>query len=150
MRFNRRTTAVVGCAMLVATGLTTGTAGAADEAECPTPELTSVSAQLANPGRWAYQYHVTWCVVKGEITAVTPHITHADDGTTCDWVTSAEEKHVPLDDGTGAWEAFNMSEFSCKNGDGTDGTANPWAYINVWPNGSSKVMRKGIGDVVVD
>jgi hypothetical protein len=150
MRFDHRTAAVVGCAMLVAAGLTTGTAGAAGESGCSVPVLTSVSVQLADPGRWAYRYHVTWCVEKGEITGITPHVTHEEDGTTCVWVTSSEEAQTPLRDGTGAWKTFNMSEFSCKNGNGTDGSVNPWGYITVWPDGTSKVTRKGIGDVVVD
>lgn len=145
MRFDHRKTAVVGCAMLFATGLTTGTAGAAAETKCSTPELTSVSVQLANPGRWAYQYHVTWCVENGEITAITPHVTHEDDGTTCRWVTNAEEAQSRLPDGTGGWKAFNMGDFSCRNGDGTDGTVNPWGIINVWPDGTSRVVDKGIG-----
>ena len=138
--------------MVFAAGLATGTAGAATETEtkCSEPVLTSVPAQLANPGRWAYKFHVTWCVEKGVITAITPHITHEEDGTTCRWVTNAEEAQKPLPDGSGAWQAFNMGQLSCKNGDGTDGTVNPWGYINVWPDGTSKVALKGIGDVVVD
>ncbi|WP_086663200.1 hypothetical protein [Lentzea kentuckyensis] len=150
MGFDHRKTAVVGCAMLFAAGLTTGTAGAVQETKCSTPVHTSVSVHLANPGRWAYEYYVTWCVEGGEITAITPHVTHDQDGTTCGWVTSAEESNTRLEDGTGAWRTFNMSEFSCKNGDGTDGTVNPWGFIHVWPNGTSRVMRKGIGDLVVD
>lgn len=147
MRFNHRTTAVVGCALLVAAALTTGTAAAADETECSTPVLTSVPVRLADPGRWTYRFHVTWCVDKGEVKGITQHITHEENGTTCVWVTNAEEARKPLQDG--AWEAFNMGELSCKKGDGTDGSVNPWGYITVWPNGTSVVTRKGIGSVVV-
>ncbi len=149
MRFNHRMTAVAGCAALLAAGLATGTAGAADETKCSTPVLTSTSVQLANPGRWSYTYKVTWCVENGEITAITPHVTHEADGSTCTWVTNAEEAQTPVRDGSGAWNAYNMAEFSCRNSDGTDGIANPWAIITVWPNGTSSVLRKGIGDVIV-
>jgi hypothetical protein len=149
MKFNQRMTAIAGCAALLTAALTTGTAGAADETRCSTPLLTSTSVQLADPGRWAYTFKVTWCVKDGEITAVTPYVTHDQDGTTCVWVTNAEEKNTPVHDGSGAWTAYNMAEFSCQNGDGTDGVANPWGIIALWPNGASSVLRKGIGDVIV-
>ncbi|MGW4210613.1 hypothetical protein ACWEIJ_21660 [Lentzea sp. NPDC004789] len=129
----------VGAALLTA-GLTTGTAAAA-ETGCR--EFTSAAVQLADPGRWAYTYNVTWCVVNGKITTITPHLTHEADGSTCVWVTNAEEAITPAQDD--AWNAYNMGEFSCKNGDGTDGSVNPWGVITVWPNGDSRVLRKGIG-----
>lgn len=149
MKFNHWAMAVAACAALIATGFTTGAADAQTETECSNPVLTSTAVQLASPGRWAYRYHVTWCVEKGEITAITPHITHEQDGTTCVWVTNAEEAYTRVPDDSGAWVAFNMGEFRCKKGDGTDGSVNPWGKITVWPDGSSSVLSKGVGDVVV-
>ncbi|MFS8102470.1 hypothetical protein LFM09_35630 [Lentzea alba] len=141
---------VLGCAALIIAGLTTGTASATDETTCSTPVLTSAPVQLDSPGRWSYTYRVSWCVEGGKITAITPHVTHEENGDACVWVANAEESQTPVLDGSGAWNAFNMAEFSCKNGDGTDGIANPWGTITVWPNGTSSVLRKGIGDVIVE
>lgn len=150
MRFDHRTMAVAGCAALLTAGLTTGTAAAAEEIPCSTKVLRSTPVRLTDPGRWTFTYQVSWCVEQGKITAIAPHITHEEDGSTCVWVASVEEAITPVLDGSGAWNAFHMAEFSCRNGDGTDGIANPWGTITVWPNGASKVLRKGIGDVIVE
>ncbi|MEV6239273.1 hypothetical protein [Lentzea sp. NPDC051838] len=145
MRFIHKMAAAVGCSALLASWFAIGPASAVEETKCATPMYTSTSVQLAEPGRWAYTYKVSWCVQDGQITTITPHVTHEADGDPCTWVTSAEEAHIPVQDGSGAWRAFNMGEFSC-----TDGIANPWAYITVWPDGASSVLRKGIGDVIVE
>jgi hypothetical protein len=145
-----RTMAVAGCATLLAAGLTTGTASAAEEIKCSTPVFTSVPVRIDVPGRWAYRYHVSWCVEAGVITAIEPHVTHEVDSSKCLWRGNEEEAETRLPDGSGGWDAFNMAAFSCKNGDGTDGTFNPWGIITVWPNGDSRVLRKGIGAEILN
>jgi hypothetical protein len=150
MKAKHQAMAVAAGAMMFFSGLTTGTAAAAEEIKCSTPVLTSVSVHLANPGLWAYTYQASWCVEKDVITAIAQHVTHEADGKKCVWVTNAEEGNRPVQDGSGAWTAYNMAEFSCKNGDGTDGSVNPWAIITLLPSGASSVLRKGIGDDVVE
>lgn len=151
MKINLRKPALAGCAVLLAAGisLTAGTANA-EEIKCSTPVLTSVPVQLADPGRWSYAYQVSWCVQDGQITEIVPHVTHADDGSKCAWVASMEESELPAEDGSGAWNAFNMGEFSCADGGGKPGTVNPWGIITVRPDGTSSVLRKGIGGTVID
>ncbi|SDF34804.1 hypothetical protein SAMN05216553_101201 [Lentzea fradiae] len=146
MWFNNKAAAVLGGAAMI-TGLLVAPA-AADAATCE----TSVAVRLASPGKWSYSYHVTWCVVDGVIdpVSITPHLAHAADGTTCAWAASAEEAHLRVNDGRGAWQAFNMGEFRCRTGDGTDGSINPWGVIEILPDGTSSVVRKGVGDLVID
>ncbi|HUQ60140.1 hypothetical protein [Lentzea sp.] len=150
MWFNNKTTAALGCAVVVAAALATPAAAAVEQAACPTPEHKSVVVELAGPGRWSYTYHVTWCVEAGKITGITPHLTNTTDGSVCTSFTSAEEAEWPLGNGSEAWRAFNMGEFSCKKGDGTDGSVNPWGTIEVLPDGRSRIVEKGIGDVRVE
>lgn len=132
---------IIGCAVVLFAGLPVTTAQAA-EAKCPTPLLTSEVVRLAEPGKWSYTFQVSWCVQDGQITDITPHVTHEADGTTCVWVTNAEEYEKPV--GGGAWEAFNMTEFSCKDANGRPASVNPWAVINIRPDGTSSVPREGI------
>lgn len=150
MRVNQRTVAALGGAAMIA-GLLVPPAAAADGASCETPER-SVAVRLASPGEWAYSYHVTWCVVGGVIdpVSITPHLAHEANGTTCVWTASAEEAHRRVDDGRGAWQTFNMGEFTCKAGDGTDGSINPWGIIEILPDGTSSVVVKGVGDRIVE
>ncbi|MGW6930785.1 hypothetical protein ACWGE0_12025 [Lentzea sp. NPDC054927] len=146
----KRSAALTGCAvvLLAGTSLATGTTAGAEEVTCSTPTLTSVPVRLADQGLWSYHYQVSWCVEEGLITNITHNVTHEEDGSTCVWVANAEESHKRVLDGSGAWNAFNMAEFSCKNPDGQDGSVNPWGVITVWPNGASSVLRKGVGDVI--
>jgi hypothetical protein len=150
MWFDNRTTAALGCAAVIAAALATPAVAAADEATCSTPEHKSAVVELASPGKWSYTYHVTWCVKAGKITSVTPHITSSADGSVCTSFASVEGNEWPLNNGSEAWRAFNMGEFSCKKGDGTDGSVNPWGTIEVLPGGSSRIVEKGIGDVLVE
>jgi hypothetical protein len=136
---------IIGCAVVLLAGLPVSTAQAA-EATCPTPEKTSEVVRLSDPGKWSYTYYVSWCVENGKVTSITPHVTHEEDSTWCSWVGSAEEAMTPVADGSGAWNAFNMSAFSCKDSAGKPGSVTPWAVITVRPNGSSSVPHKGVGD----
>lgn len=141
--------AAVGLATVVAgISLTTGTATGATETTCSTPVLTSAPVRLTDPGRWSYTYHVSWCVEGGRITDITQHIAHEEDGSTCVWVANQEESKTPVADGSGAWDAFNMVELSCEDATGKPGSVNPWGVITVRPDGTSTVLRKGIGNVV--
>jgi hypothetical protein len=140
---------IIGCAVVLFAGLPITTAQAAEE-KCETPLLTSETVRLAEPGKWSYTYQVSWCVDEGRITFITPHVTHEADGTTCVWVTNAEEYEKPVPNGAGAWETFNMSEFSCKNSAGRPASVTPWAKIIIQPNGASHIPEKGIGDRIVE
>jgi hypothetical protein len=141
----RTKAAVMGCAAVLAAGLSAGTAGA-EEARC----TTSAPVHLSDPGLWSYTYQVTWCVEEGKITSITPHVTHDEDTSKCVWVGSVEESLTPVPDGSGAWYTFNMAEFSCKDAVGKQSSVNPWAVITIRLDGTSDVPRKGIGDVIVD
>lgn len=142
---------IMAFAAVVAAGisLTTVTTANADELTCSTPPLTSVPVTLADGDLWSYQYHVIWCVEDGRITDLAHRVARVVDGVTCDRSTNAEESETRVGDGSGAWNGFNMAEFSCKDRDGQEGSVNPWGIITVWPNGDSAVERKGIGDVIV-
>jgi hypothetical protein len=37
-----------------------------------------------------------------------------------------------------------MTEFSCKDANGRPASVNPWAVINIRPDGTSSVPREGI------
>jgi hypothetical protein len=141
--------AVTAVTFLAGISLTTGTATAATETKCSAPVFTSAPVHLSDPGRWSYTYQVTWCVEGGRITGITPHVTHEVDGRTCAWVANVEEYERPVPDGSGAWDTFNMAELSCEDGGGTPGSVNPWGVITVRPDGTSTVLRKGVGDVIV-
>lgn len=145
-----RTMAVAACATLLTTGLTTGTASAAEEIKCSAPPFTSVPARIDVPGQWTYQYQVLWCVENGKITAMEQQVTHEVKSSKCVWRGNKDEAETPVGGDSGGWDVFEMSAFSCTNGDGTDGTFNPWAIITVWPNGDSRVLRKGIGNEILD
>jgi hypothetical protein len=135
-------------AFVAGMSLTTGTAAGAEEKKCSTPVLTSVPVHLTDPGLWSYTYRVTWCVEEGTITDITHVVTHEEYSSTCVWVANMEESDKDVPDGNGAREAFNMAELSCKNAAGTQGSVNPWGAILVRPDGTSDVLRKGIGDVI--
>lgn len=147
MKIRSRAT-VIGCAAILVAGMSAATADAA-EVKCATP-MTSTPVRLANPGSWSYTYQVSWCVQEGRITDITPHVTHEENSEKCVWVGSAEESQTPAQDGSGAWNTFNMAEFSCKDAGGKPGSVNPWGVITIRPDGTSSVVRKGIGDVIVD
>lgn len=134
---------IIGCAVVLFAGLPVTTARAA-ETTCPTPEHTSQVLRLGEPGRWGYTYQISWCVQGGKITGITPHMTHEEDGVTCVWVMNAEEYRRPVPDGSGAWENFNMVEFSCKDAVGKFASVNPWGVITVRPDGTSSIDAKGI------
>lgn len=136
---------IIGCAVVLFACLPISTARAA-EVKCETPLHNSKTVRLADAGRWSYTYQVSWCVKDGEIIDITPHVTHEADGTTCVWVTNAEEYEKPVPSGNGAWETYNMTEFSCKDAVGTQSSVTPWGIITIRPDGSSSIQRKGVGD----
>jgi hypothetical protein len=143
-----RTMAVAGCAAVLAAGLTTGTASATEVLPCSTP-FTSPPVRIVGSG-WAYQYQVLWCAEGGVVTGIEQRVTHEEDGSKCVWVGNAKESLTRVPDDSGGWNTLNMAEFSCQQGDGTDGSFNPWAVVTVWPNGDSRTPSKGIGDEILD
>lgn len=139
----------MGCAAILAAGLSGGTAQAG-EPKCTTP-MWSVPVHLADPGgSWSYTYLVSWCADNGSVEDIKQHITHAADGTRCVWVRNEEEANTPEHDAAGTWVALNMTVFSCRNADGKPASVNPWARIAIRPDGSSFVVGKGIGDPIAE
>jgi hypothetical protein len=142
MKIRSRAT-VMGCAAILAAGLSAGTAHA-EETACSAP-MWSVPVHLTDPGgSWSYTYQVSWCADNGSVEDIKQHITHQADGTRCVWEHNEEEANTPVHDAAGTWISHNMTAFSCKNAEGKPASVNPWARIAIRPDGSSFVVDRGI------
>jgi hypothetical protein len=152
MTIRRTVTALASSAVVLFAGisLATGAAANAVELECSSPPFTSVQVHLEEPGLWSYTYHVSWCVKEGKIVRIVPTVAHKEDGSRCTWVGRAGESEAPTPDDNGAWDVLDMSKFSCKSAEGEAQSVTPWGIITVRPDGTSTVVRKGIGDRVID
>lgn len=108
-------------------------AGAAT-AECASGRKAIQPVTHEDPGRWTYTYHLSWCGDDGRISGVETAVIPQIHDRTCTWVGRMEERTVPVQDSdSGAWVAFDMSEFAC----GADKPVgvNPWVRITFEPSG---------------
>jgi hypothetical protein len=144
MTIRRMVTALVGCVVVLFAGisLAAGTAANAGELTCS----TSVPVQLDEPGLWSYTFQVSWCVQDGRIVRIVPNVEHQVHSSACTWMGQSDESQTPAPGGSGAWEVFDMSKFLCETGEGGTQSVTPWGIITIHPDGTSTVMRKGIGD----
>lgn len=140
MTIRRTVTALVGCGVVLFAGISPATAADAGEQTCS----TSVPVRLAEPGLWSYTFQVSWCVQDGRIV---PNVEH-QESSTCTWVGQADESETPAPGGSGAWEVFDMSKFLCETAAGGTQSVTPWGIITISPDGTSTVVRKGIGDEI--
>lgn len=150
MAIRRAVMALLGSAVVLISGITTGTAANAKEMACSPPMWTSAPVHLEEPGLWSYQFQVSWCVADGRIVEIVPSVAHKVYSSACVWAGTADDSQTPVPDDNGAWEVFDMSKFSCKTAEGGTQSVNPWAIVIIRPDGTSRVLRKGIGDEVKD
>jgi hypothetical protein len=151
MMIRSMVTALLGCAGVLFAGisLATGTAADAEELGCSSPS-TSVQVYLEDPGRWSYTYQVSWCVAEGRIVEIKPSVVPRVFGSTCTWAGQANGSETPSPGNSGAWEVFDEGKFSCETATGGTQSFNPWGIIVIRPDGTSDVVRKGIGDRIID
>jgi hypothetical protein len=145
MTIRRTVTALVGCAVVLFGGISlAGTAANAAEQTCS----TSVPVHLEAPGLWSYTFQVSWCVKDGSIVRIVPIVSHQEDRSRCTWVGQTDDSETPEEGDSGAWEVFDMSKFLCKTAEGGTYSVTPWGIITIRPDGTSTVVRKGIGDEI--
>lgn len=126
-------------AVLVAgASLTVGAEAGAATAECRTGRKAIQPVTHQDPGRWTYTYHLSWCGDDGKISEIEAAVTAQVHDRSCTWDGRMEEWALPVQDSpSGAWNAFDMSAFSC----GTDKPVgvNPWVRITFEPSGKYEV-----------
>ncbi|QFZ19086.1 hypothetical protein [Saccharothrix syringae] len=103
--------------------------------ECTAGPWTAGPLHLEDPGLWSYTYTVTWCARGTEVVWVETKLEHQEFSATCAWQGVLKDS-VEKVSGRQLWTAFSMGEFSC-GGDGVEtGAVNPWALINLHPDGN--------------
>ncbi|RSM48647.1 hypothetical protein DMA12_05805 [Amycolatopsis balhimycina DSM 5908] len=124
--------------LLAAIPLATAAAADAAEKTCWTTERVV----LKNEGVWTYSYWVTWCAEGKDIVSIERTQTNRVLNRACNWVGIREASEKPTEDGTGR-EVFTLGEFLCRGDVGAKGV-NPWVILNLYPDGTSKVIAEGI------
>jgi hypothetical protein len=108
---------------------------------CSSAPIVSVPVVHDYFERWTYVFEVVWCVEDGTITWTEPRVTPTVRDSTCAWRGTRDTTETPAENN--GRTRFHMGEFTCQRESGTYGI-NPWGFITVYPDGSSKVADSGV------
>ncbi len=138
MRIRRGVAAFAGCAAVLAAGVPPAAGSPADPEPrtCSSVLRTTGPVEIREEDEWTYVYTLSWCVEEGKIVWAAHEVAHVVHVPGCTWVGRKEEK---ITEGVSAWNAFDMSEFSCADGDGEVRGVNPWVDVNFSPDGTFEV-----------